>query len=93
MEAMEKELESGQEYLEMELGQNREELEKFKDKFRRYGHSKNFKGDRRGLMCRLLPNTPNCFLLVGCFPWFLREALICLQPIYTIAPIICLCHL
>lgn len=37
MEAMERELESGQDYLEMELGQNREELEKFKDKFRRYG--------------------------------------------------------
>lgn len=36
MEAMERELESGQDYLEMELGQNREELEKFKDKFRRY---------------------------------------------------------
>ncbi|KAL8185679.1 UNVERIFIED_CONTAM: hypothetical protein K2H54_056970 [Gekko kuhli] len=39
MEAMEKELESGQEYLEMELGQNREELEKFKDKFRRLQNS------------------------------------------------------
>lgn len=40
MEAMERELESGQDYLEMELGQNREELEKFKDKFRRYGKEK-----------------------------------------------------
>ncbi|XP_060100377.1 tight junction-associated protein 1 isoform X1 [Heteronotia binoei] len=39
MEAMEKELESGQEYLELELGQNREELEKFKDKFRRLQNS------------------------------------------------------
>lgn len=36
MEAMERELESGQDYLEVELGQNREELEKFKDKFRRH---------------------------------------------------------
>ncbi|NXA64127.1 TJAP1 protein, partial [Mohoua ochrocephala] len=39
MEAMERELESGQDYLEMELGQNREELEKFKDKFRRLQNS------------------------------------------------------
>ncbi|NXO03088.1 TJAP1 protein, partial [Rhinopomastus cyanomelas] len=39
MEVMEKELESGQDYLEMELGQNREELEKFKDKFRRLQNS------------------------------------------------------
>ncbi|XP_072848102.2 tight junction-associated protein 1 isoform X2 [Pogona vitticeps] len=39
MEAMEKELESGHDYLEMELGQNREELEKFKDKFRRLQNS------------------------------------------------------
>ncbi|NXR89259.1 TJAP1 protein, partial [Hypocryptadius cinnamomeus] len=38
-EAMERELESGQDYLEMELGQNREELEKFKDKFRRLQNS------------------------------------------------------
>ncbi|NXE73111.1 TJAP1 protein, partial [Cochlearius cochlearius] len=39
MEVMERELESGQDYLEMELGQNREELEKFKDKFRRLQNS------------------------------------------------------
>ncbi|XP_043367486.1 tight junction-associated protein 1 isoform X1 [Dermochelys coriacea] len=39
MEAMERELESGQDYLELELGQNREELEKFKDKFRRLQNS------------------------------------------------------
>ncbi|NXN89320.1 TJAP1 protein, partial [Bombycilla garrulus] len=39
MEAMERELESGQDHLEMELGQNREELEKFKDKFRRLQNS------------------------------------------------------
>ncbi|NXF37015.1 TJAP1 protein, partial [Nyctibius bracteatus] len=39
MEAMEREMESGQDYLEMELGQNREELEKFKDKFRRLQNS------------------------------------------------------
>lgn len=39
MEAMERELESGQDYLEMELGQNREELDKFKDKFRRLQNS------------------------------------------------------
>ncbi|NWR21299.1 TJAP1 protein, partial [Emberiza fucata] len=39
MEAMERELASGQDYLEMELGQNREELEKFKDKFRRLQNS------------------------------------------------------
>ncbi|NXP80216.1 TJAP1 protein, partial [Ramphastos sulfuratus] len=39
MEAMERELESGQDYLETELGQNREELEKFKDKFRRLQNS------------------------------------------------------
>nr|XP_060610001.1 tight junction-associated protein 1 isoform X2 [Anolis sagrei ordinatus] len=39
MEAMERELESGQDYLEMELSQNREELEKFKDKFRRLQNS------------------------------------------------------
>ncbi|NXD12514.1 TJAP1 protein, partial [Nothocercus nigrocapillus] len=39
MEAMERELESGQDYLEMELGQNREELEKFKDKFHRLQNS------------------------------------------------------
>lgn len=46
LEAMERELESGQDYLEMELNQNREDLEKFKDKFRRYG---NFQGGgRRG---------------------------------------------
>lgn len=46
MEAMERELESGQDYLEMELGQNREELEKFKDKFRRYGKEKEKKKKR-----------------------------------------------
>lgn len=48
MEAMERELESGQDYLEMELGQNREELEKFKDKFRRY-EKENKRDSVRGL--------------------------------------------
>lgn len=51
MEAMERELESGQDYLEMELGQNREELEKFKDKFRRYD-----KENERGRV-RKIPHT------------------------------------
>ena len=37
-EALERELEIGQDCLELELGQSREELDKFKDKFRRYGH-------------------------------------------------------
>lgn len=36
-EALERELEIGQDCLELELGQSREELDKFKDKFRRYG--------------------------------------------------------
>lgn len=36
-EALERELEIGQDSLELELGQSREELDKFKDKFRRYG--------------------------------------------------------
>lgn len=55
MEAMERELESGQDYLEMELGQNREELEKFKDKFRRY------ENEKRGaeLERSLPPRTPS----------------------------------
>nr|DBA27414.1 TPA: hypothetical protein GDO54_011567 [Pyxicephalus adspersus] len=35
MEAMEHELDAGRHYLEVELGRNREELEKLKDKFRR----------------------------------------------------------
>ncbi|EAX04198.1 tight junction associated protein 1 (peripheral), isoform CRA_f [Homo sapiens] len=34
-EALERELEIGQDCLELELGQSREELDKFKDKFRR----------------------------------------------------------
>lgn len=34
---MERELEIGQDCLELELGQSREELDKFKDKFRRCG--------------------------------------------------------
>lgn len=56
MEAMERELESGQDYLEMELGQNREELEKFKDKFRRYE-----KENKRGVELErsLPPRTPS----------------------------------
>lgn len=37
-EALERELEIGQDCLELELGQSREELDKFKDKFRRYGN-------------------------------------------------------
>lgn len=36
-EALERELEIGQDCLELELGQSREELDKFKDKFRRCG--------------------------------------------------------
>lgn len=36
-EALEHELEIGQDCLELELGQSREELDKFKDKFRRCG--------------------------------------------------------
>ncbi|XP_057556290.1 tight junction-associated protein 1 isoform X2 [Hippopotamus amphibius kiboko] len=38
-EALERELEIGQECLELELGQSREELDKFKDKFRRLQNS------------------------------------------------------
>ncbi|XP_074166925.1 tight junction-associated protein 1 isoform X2 [Sminthopsis crassicaudata] len=38
-EALERELEIGQDYLELELGQSREELDKFKDKFRRLQNS------------------------------------------------------
>ncbi|KAM9075626.1 tight junction-associated protein 1 isoform 4-T8 [Megaptera novaeangliae] len=38
-EALERELEIGQDCLELELGQSREELDKFKDKFRRLQHS------------------------------------------------------
>uniref|UniRef100_G3TNM8 Tight junction associated protein 1 n=1 Tax=Loxodonta africana TaxID=9785 RepID=G3TNM8_LOXAF len=38
-EALERELEIGQDCLELELGQSREELDKFKDKFRRCGNS------------------------------------------------------
>lgn len=38
-EALERELEIGQDCLELELGQSREELEKFKDKFRRLQNS------------------------------------------------------
>lgn len=37
-EALERELEIGQNCLELELGQSREELDKFKDKFRRCGN-------------------------------------------------------
>lgn len=37
-EALERELEIGQDCLELELGQSREELDKFKDKFRRCGN-------------------------------------------------------
>lgn len=37
-EDLERELEIGQDCLELELGQSREELDKFKDKFRRYGN-------------------------------------------------------
>lgn len=37
-EDLERELEIGQDCLEVELGQSREELDKFKDKFRRYGN-------------------------------------------------------
>lgn len=37
-EALERELEIGQDSLELELGQSREELDKFKDKFRRCGN-------------------------------------------------------
>lgn len=58
MEAMERELESGQDYLEMELGQNREELEKFKDKFRRYGKEKQTK-KRTELEQSLPPRAPS----------------------------------
>ncbi|XP_063300253.1 tight junction-associated protein 1 isoform X2 [Pelobates fuscus] len=39
MEALEHEVEAGRHYLEMELNRNREELEKFKDKFRRLQNS------------------------------------------------------
>lgn len=38
-EALERELEIGQDCLELELGQSREELDKFKDKFRRLQNS------------------------------------------------------
>ncbi|XP_012874487.1 PREDICTED: tight junction-associated protein 1 [Dipodomys ordii] len=38
-EALERELEMGQDCLELELGQSREELDKFKDKFRRLQNS------------------------------------------------------
>ncbi|XP_053314937.1 tight junction-associated protein 1 isoform X2 [Spea bombifrons] len=38
-EALEHEVEAGRHYLEMELSRNREELEKFKDKFRRLQNS------------------------------------------------------
>lgn len=39
-EALERELEIGQDCLELELGQSREELDKFKDKFRRCGNKR-----------------------------------------------------
>lgn len=63
MEAMERELESGQDYLEMELGQNREELEKFKDKFRRYE-----KENERGLELErsLPPRNPSAVMNMLC---------------------------
>lgn len=38
-ETLERELEIGQDCLELELGQSREELDKFKDKFRRLQNS------------------------------------------------------
>lgn len=48
-EALERELEIGQDCLELELGQSREELDKFKDKFRRYGN------EGPGYTCTHLP--------------------------------------
>nr|XP_033794682.1 tight junction-associated protein 1 [Geotrypetes seraphini]XP_033794684.1 tight junction-associated protein 1 [Geotrypetes seraphini]XP_033794685.1 tight junction-associated protein 1 [Geotrypetes seraphini] len=39
VESLERELDSGRHFLEMELSRNREELEKFKDKFRRLQNS------------------------------------------------------
>lgn len=48
-EALERELEIGQDCLELELGQSREELDKFKDKFRRCGN------EGLGCRCRHLP--------------------------------------